>query len=236
MTMLTNSMILITLALAAGCDLDDGTKNACQLQTDCLAGYQCINQMCVGTGSNGGDAGTDGKTVVLVDAPPTPGSTFGTVEPLTPASARLVAANYQTLTAVTTAAGTLGCAVVGDLQASPGPNTAVVYAKVQKESGDTRCPDGVFAIVNDPDLCRQDFTGELRPGCAMYKRWNASGQQVAYQLAIGGYVSIQNTYINSNTERCVSEMSIQFAGGVTVTKTFQFDYNPLAPTSAFCVH
>jgi hypothetical protein len=137
---------------------------------------------------------------------------------------------------LTTASGNLGCAVVGDLSASPGAGAAVVYAKFSKDSGDTRCPTGVYAIMNDPDGCGLSVFGELRPGCAVYKRWDGNGQQVAYQSAIGGYVSVENTYINDMTERCVTEVSIRFAGGVTIAKTYQFDYNPLAPASAFCVH
>lgn len=223
MLMLSKTKVLLTLAVLGACNLDDGTKNACNVQADCLPSYQCINRVCVG---GGGQAGPDA-----------PGSTHGgAVEPLTSASAGLAAANYQALVAVTTAPGTLGCAVVGDLQASPGADTAVVYTKVSSESGDTRCPTGVHAIINDPDACRQTFPDELRSGCAIYKRWDASGQQAAYQLATGGYVSIEATTVSDMAERCVVDLSIQFAGGVTVAKTFQFDFNPLAPTAAFCVH
>ncbi|NVB81736.1 MAG: hypothetical protein HOV81_25300 [Kofleriaceae bacterium] len=218
---LSNISFVIALALAGGCVLteDDGTKNACQAQEDCLSGYQCVDNVCVtGGGSN------------------MPGTYYGTVEPMTPASSGLSAENYETLAALTTAPGPLGCAVVGDVAGSPGANAAVVYAKVSKESGDTRCPSGSYAIVNDPDLCHQSFPSDLHASCAIYRRWNASGQQSANQLAIGGYVSIQNTYVNDMLERCDVDMSIQFAGGVAIAKKFQFDYNPLAPTAAFCVH
>lgn len=222
MTMLSKISLLLALAPVGACDLDDGTKNACNVQADCLAGYQCIDRTCVGGGNHNG--------------PDAPGTYYGSVEPLTASSAGLAAANYETLAAVTTAPGPLGCAVVGDLQASPGADTAVVYAKVKAESGDTRCPAGVHAIVNDPNLCQQTFPDELRDGCAIYKRWGANGQQAAYQLAIGGYVSVEATTIDDMTVRCVTDLSIRFAGGVTVAKAFQFDYNPLGPTSAFCVH
>lgn len=222
MTMLSKISLLLALAPVGACDLDDGTKNACNVQADCLAGYQCIDRTCVGGGNHNG--------------PDAPGTYYGSVEPLTASSAGLAAANYETLAAVTTAPGPLGCAVAGDLQASPGADTAVVYAKVKAESGDTRCPAGVHAIVNDPNLCQQTFPDELREGCAIYKRWGANGQQAAYQLAIGGYVSVEATTIDDMTVRCVTDLSIRFAGGVTVAKAFQFDYNPLGPTSAFCVH
>jgi hypothetical protein len=31
-------------------------------------------------------------------------------------------------------------------------------------------------------------------------------------------------------------MSANFAGGVTIAKTFQYEYDALAPTAAFCQH
>jgi hypothetical protein len=215
-------------ALAVGCNLDDGTKNACNVTEDCLPGYYCFNQTCLTNGGNGDDG-----SVVLMDAP---GKFYGTVEAMTPQSAGIAAGNYETLVAVTTAPGTLGCAVVGDLEASPGSDAAVVYAKVRPDSGDYRCPMGVHAIMNDPNACTPTFPDELRAGCALYKRWSTSGQQVAYQLATGGYVSVTQTYLNDMAYRCSADISIRFAGGVTVAKTFTFDYNPLAPTSAFCRH
>jgi hypothetical protein len=212
---------VLAVALAGGCNLtdeDDGAKNACQSQEDCLSGYQCVGNVCV-------TEGTDN-----------PGTYYGTVEPMTPASAGLSAKNDETLAALTTAAGPLGCAVVGDVAGSPGANAATVYARISKDAGDTRCPSGVYAIVNDPDLCHQSFPDDLRASCAMYRRWDAGGQQSANRLATGGYVSIQNTPVSDMLEQCDVDVSIQFAGGVTIAKQFQFQYDPGAPTSAFCTH
>jgi hypothetical protein len=219
--MLSNTRLLITVTVAMGCNIDDGTKNACNLQTDCLTGYSCVNNVCVG--GNGSPDAPGGKY-------------YGTVEALTAQSEGVTAANYQTLVAVTNAASTLGCAVVGDLEASPGPNAAVVYTKVQAESGDSRCPNGVFAIVNDPSACTSTFPDELRPGCGLYKRWDASGTQAANQLATGGFVSITQTYLNDMAYRCNAELSVRFANGVTIAKSFTFDYNPLGPAESFCSH
>ena len=75
----------------------------------------------------------------------------------------------------------------------------------------------------------------LRPGCAIYKRWDASGTQVANRRAIGGYVAIQNTPSGQDDQRCDVDLSLRFAGGVTIAKAFSFHYNPLAPAEAFCV-
>lgn len=212
---------IAAIALVAGCNLDDGApKTACNVQADCLASYQCVDQTCVKVGPG-------------IDAP---GRYYGSVEPLTVATSGLAAENYQTLAGVTNLAGTLGCAVAGDLVAAPGRDGAVVYAKVSAESGDTRCPQGVYAIVNDEEMCRQSFPEDLRPGCAIYKRWDGGGQQVAYQLATGGYVSVQLTQINDMQYRCATDVSIRFAGGVTIANTFQFEYNPLGPTSSFCAY
>lgn len=218
----TSLFIFALAALAAGCNLDDDTKNACNSAADCLDGYQCVNSVCVGGGNTG------------VDAPS--GPYFGTVEAMTSQSAGLAAANYQTLVGATSALGTPGCALVGNLQASPGGAGAVVYAKVQAESGDARCPNGTFAIVNDPNACMQTFPDELRPGCALYKRWDASGQLVANQLATGGYVQVQQVYVSDMEYRCDVQLSIQFAGGVAIGKAFSFTYNPYGPTEKFCTN
>jgi len=220
--MLSKLRFLITAMLAVGCKMDDGTKNACNLQTDCLDGYVCIDNTCVG-GNNHGSPDAPGG-----------GQYYGNVEAMTSQTAGLAAANYETLVAATTSLGTLGCAVVGDLQASPGAGAAVVYAKVQASSGDSRCPNGTFAIINDPARCKQTFPAELYPGCAIYKRWDATGKQAANQLATGGYVSVQQLYVNSMEYRCDTQLSIQFPGGVTIGKVFSFSYNPLGPAEKFC--
>jgi hypothetical protein len=221
---LSTISFVIALALAGGCVLsdDDGVKNACQSQADCLPDYQCIDNVCT-TDDGGGGSNT-------------PGMYYGTVEPMAPASAGLSAENYETLAALTTASGGLGGAVVGDVAGSPGANAAVVYARVAKDSGDARCPAGSYAIVNDPDLCHQSFPADLHASCAIYRRWDASGQQSATRLATGGYVTIQNATVSQMVTRCNVDMSIQFAGGVTISRTFQFEYDPFAPASAFCAH
>jgi hypothetical protein len=220
----TRLSIIALGALAGGCHLpeQDG-KSSCNVAEDCLSGYQCVNGTCTGGGS-----------IHLPDAPG--GTFFGTVEPMTSQSAGMAAANYSALVAVTTAPGTLGCAVVGDLEASPGADAAVVYAKVPGGSSDSRCPMGTFAIKNDPNACNPSFPGELYDNCAIYKRWDGTGKQVANQLATGGYVSVTRTYLNDMAYRCTADVSIRFAGGVTIAKMFTFDYNPLAPTSVFCKH
>jgi hypothetical protein len=213
--------IISIIALVAGCHLEAGGKDACNALSDCLSGYVCVDHACVDRTDSSPDAR---------------GEFYGSVEPLAPQSAGISAGNSRTLVAVTTAPATLGCAVVGDLQASPGSDTAVVYATVRSESGDARCPTGVFAIMNNASLCRPPVFGELYPGCALYKRWDAAGQQAAYQLAIGGYVSIARTYLSDMAYRCDAELSISFAGGAVVAKTWTFQYNPYAAGAAFCVH
>ncbi len=222
--MIHSHFMLASLGLVAlgGC-LDGGSaKNACQVPADCLAGYRCVERTCVRD-----------------DTPPPPdarGTFYGTVEPLVAQSAGLAAINYETLAGLTTAPGNLGCAVVSDFESSPGTAAAALYAMVYEQGGDARCREGVFAILNDPDECLRGFPVALEPGCALYKRWDGNGQQVAYQLAIGGYVSTTQSVISSNMYRCETEASIRFAGGVTIAKTFQFDYDPGAPGSAHCAH
>ena len=221
--MKTLSNLLLLMAAGAGCGLpDDGPKSSCQLQTDCLEGYYCFEGMCRTNNNTSPDAPN--------------GPLYGTVQQLAPQSTGVAAENYRTLVGATNAAGTLGCAVVGDLESSPGADVAVAYAQVSADSGDTRCPTGVFAIMDNPNACTPSYSGELDPGCGLYRRWDASGKQVANQLAIGGYVSMSQSVSSSTTYRCSGELSLRFAGGVTIAKTFGFDYNPGSPSSASCVH
>lgn len=221
---LNTPLSLVALAaLAAGCNLDDSTKNACVTTSDCVDGSQCVDSVC----TRGG--------IISPDAPA--GPYFGTVEAMTAQAAGLAEANYQTLVAATSAQGTLGCAVAGDLQASPGAAAAVVYAQLQvgAESGDLRCPTGTYAIMN-ASACTNVAPGALAPGCALYRRWDASGQQVANQLATGGYVSIDQVYVSDMEYRCDAQLSIQFPGGVEIGKSFSFTYYPLGTMSSFCTN
>jgi hypothetical protein len=219
--------ITLLLTALAGCTLDGQQKTACNGPSDCLDGYACAVGQCVRQPDGG---------VTLVDASQA-GGDFGEVQALAPATAGVTAfPDSYTLAGVTTATGGLGCAMLADEGAAPGTDTAVAYAKIDKgESGDTRCPAGSYAIMNDPSYCASDpFTG-VRPGCAVYRRWDTAGTKVANRRAIGGYVTIQNTFVSTSDQRCDVDFSLRFAGGVTIGKTFSFHYNPLAPAEAFCV-
>ena len=215
------------LAALAGCSLNSEQKISCQTQTDCLDGYACAGSICVARGDGG---------VTLADAPSS-GDDYGVVQALAPATAGVsVVGDYYTLAGVSSTTGSLACAMLAHEDAAPGTETALAYAKVDKgeAGGDTRCPSGSFAIVDDPSCKVEPVTG-LRPGCAIYKRWDASGTQVANRRAIGGYVAIQNTPSGQDDQRCDVDLSLRFAGGVTIAKAFSFHYNPLAPAEAFCV-
>ena len=222
----------MTIALATGCSIhDDGGKDACNTQTDCLNGFICTNHTCVDP--NGSNMGSSNGSP---DAPGPPGSQYGDVQPITAASNGLTAADYNALIGTTTASGGLGCAVIHDESAAPGTTASLVYAKIARGStGDTRCPTGNHAVVDDPMACNNDFGG-LLPGCVQYKRWDDAGKQIANRLAIGGYIAIQQTTISSMDYRCSVDLSASFVGGVTIHSTFSFDYNPYGPEESFCTH
>ena len=136
--------------------------------------------------------------------------------------------DYVSVT-VTSLEGNLGCALTTNLGAAPGTaasSTAVVF---EPESGDERCPPGVFAVRNDPDLCERGQSG----GCALYRRWDEEGNEVAKVLARGGYVSITATEESEELTRCDVEVNVNFAGG-SVKKSFSFSFNPFEPTQDFC--
>lgn len=163
-------------------------------------------------------------------------SEYGTVQPMTAATSGLVSADYKSLLGATTAAGNLGCAVIQDEKSSPGASSSVVYAKIERNSGDARCPAGSYAIRNDPAYCGSNLYFGLNPGCAQYKQWDASGTQVASRFAIGGYVNVQDSRQSDSWHICTIELSTTFAGGVTIAKSYRFDYNPYGPEQAFCTH
>ena len=164
------------------------------------------------------------------------GVEYGTVQPLAAATSGLVGANYRALLGVTTAAGNLGCAVIRDEKSSPGASSSIVYTKIDASSGDTRCPAGAYAIRNDVAYCGAALHAGINPGCALYKQWDASGTQIASRFAIGGYVNVQDVRQYDSLHTCTVEVSTVFAGGVTIAKTFKFDFNPYAPDDAFCTH
>ncbi|MGE0870563.1 MAG: hypothetical protein AB7P03_18505 [Kofleriaceae bacterium] len=230
----------LAAALGAGC-LGGGSKNKCETSADCLGGAACVESVCVASGPGDGtekpDAGDDHEPA-LADASDNPGGAFGTVEPLTSQSAGLTTVEYDTMLGLTTASSGLGCALVGNMKSSPGTATAAVYALINKGgSGDTRCPDGTFAIMDHPEFCSTFHPLlDINPGCGIYKRWDATGTLVAKRYAIGGYVTSQSTYHSEMHSTCNVELSLAFDGGVTIDRTYTFDYNPFAPTSAFCVH
>jgi hypothetical protein len=208
---------VMAAVLAVGCGVDGDAKDSCNVQDDCLAGYVCQNQVCV----------TD---------PGEHGFEYGTVAPMTSASAGLAAGSPDTLLGATAAGGSLGCAVIHDESAAPGTATSLVYAKIRKgETGDDRCPRGTYSIVNDPTSCSAALNG-LLPGCVLYKQWDGSGTQITNRLGIGGYITIDDVTNSDMSHSCHIDMSAAFTGGVTIKSTFSFDYNPYAPDSAFCTH
>jgi hypothetical protein len=169
------------------------------------------------------------------DGPP---QEYGAAEPITAHSTGLAtAAGGGALLGTTGVAGNLGCALVGDESSAPGIEAALVYAKVQSDTGDSRCATGTYAIQNNPAACPLGTPGRLLPGCAVYKRWDASGTLVARRLAIGGFVTVLNHGQNSGgIVTCDVELGLSFAGGTTIQSSFSFDFNVLGSSESFCVH
>jgi hypothetical protein len=231
------------LLLLPGCLLDGDGKDSCRTQADCLDGYTCIDQECSGGGGGGSgdDGGDDGSDPGNDDGAGGGGGSgaqeqFGTVAALAAASLGLASVNdYQTVVSLTTAGGGLGCAMVGDEDASPGTAAAMLSVKPDAADGDDRCPEGTFGILDDEDICGYLSVSGLHEGCAAYRAWDASGEPSAFRLATGGYVTITATPAGDQVT-CDVELSVSFAGGPTIADAFSFEYDPLAPDGAFCTH
>ncbi|HUS63406.1 MAG TPA: hypothetical protein VMZ28_02645 [Kofleriaceae bacterium] len=236
--------VLGLLLCSAGCALDGDGKDSCVTQDDCVDGYTCVDRVCEGPPGGfggGGDGGDDGD-----DDGPGDGEgggdwaveEFGTVADISAATLGLTAVNdYDTLIALTSVDGGLGCALVGDEDAAPGGAAAMLSLKPDADGGDDRCPDGTYGLLDDVDDCgRIDPVTGLDVGCAVYRAWDASGEPSALRLATGGYVTITATPVSDEETSCDVELSVSFAGGVTIEDSFSFSYSPLAPDGAFCQH
>lgn len=231
----TQLMVMVVGAVTLGCDLSSKRKDACSVQGDCLDGFSCVNHVCSdGAGGPDGGQGDDAMDPNL----PKDASTdeYGVVESFATQTAGLVVSGDDTQLGASAVAGNLGCALVGSESASPGADATAVYVKVRRgETGDRRCPDGIYAILNDPSACAGVFGGRL-PQCGVYKRWNASGVQIAQRLAIGGVVTVHDVDQGGTSHTCNVELSLAFAGEVSIQSSYSFDYSPLGTSASFCVH
>jgi hypothetical protein len=233
----TQLMVMIVGAAALGCDLSSKRKDACSVQGDCLDGFSCVNHVCSDSagGPDGGDGGDGGATDPNL---PKDASTdeYGVVESFVTQTAGLVVSGEDTQLGASAVAGNLGCALVGSESASPGGDATAVYVKVRRgETGDRRCPDGTYAILNDPSACAGVFGGRL-PQCGVYKQRNASGVQIAQRLAIGGFVTVHDVDQGGTSHTCNVELSLAFAGGASIQSSYNFSYSPLGTSESFCVH
>jgi hypothetical protein len=131
---------------------------------------------------------------------------------------------------VTSLEGTLGCALSANPNAAPGIEGSATIVAFRPESGESRCPAGVHAVINDPEFCKRG-----REGCALYRHWDAEGNLVAQVLGRGGYVSITSSEESEHSTRCDVEVNVNFAGG-SVKKSFSFSFDPFAPTDDFCAN
>ncbi|MGE3546851.1 MAG: hypothetical protein AB7L28_23195 [Kofleriaceae bacterium] len=211
--------VLAGVGLGAGC-LGGETKDRCTAAEDCLEGLTCAEGVCKEATNNNG-------------------TYFGTVEPIAAESAGVTPAEGGSMIVATSTAGPLGCAIVGDAEASPAMASSAVYVLLAPtvSSHDVRCPSGVFAIKNDPPNCTYPYTSlKIRSECALYKQWNAAGAQVTNRLAIGGYVKSTPVVNPDDTITCTIDMGLTFEGGITIKKAFTFDYAQNGGTaSVYCV-
>jgi len=241
--MLSKTQLVVTLVgmFASGCGLNSARKDACSVAGDCLEGFTCVDHACSETGGSDAGHGPDGGVSDGEDMPGSsdghrPDDEYGTVEPLTAQSSGLLSTGEDTLMGAATAAGNLGCAIIGDESSSPGTEAALIQAKVGRgQPGDRRCPSGNYAILNNPQACASVFGGRGSQ-CAVYKRWNASGAQVAQRLAIGGFVAVEDVADSEASHTCNVELSLAFTGGTSIDTSFSFTYGPFGSTESFCVH
>jgi hypothetical protein len=123
---------------------------------------------------------------------------------------------------VTDITSSLACSIALDWSNSAGVPGAQVFASFY--NGDfLACPAGTYGI--DSTICNAETAGNsVLPDCARYRRWDASGAEVANVFATGGAVTVTD-----NVYDCRIDMNLVFPGGVTFTHAVSLPY-PEDPT------
>lgn len=123
---------------------------------------------------------------------------------------------------VTDITSSLACSMALDWANVPGVQGAQVFATFYDPTFQP-CPAGTYGI--DSTICNPEFAGATVPEeCARYRRWDATGTQVADVFASGGAVTITD-----NGSACRIDMNLVFPGGLTFTHTLSLPF-PEDPT------
>ncbi len=161
-----------------------------------------------GTGENGGgDAGTT-----------------ATFEPFTIATRGLrTTSQNELIVGATAAANPVGCALFTNEEANPGQATSLIFAKFDLPNW-SYCPQGSYAINSASNLCDQVIYEGIREDCAVYKRWDATGTQVATLYAVGGGVTVTAENLGNGSSSCVVNLHLLFPGGASWSDSYAIDY------------
>ena len=165
-----------------------------------------------GDGENGGED-VDGGTHWPWGVDPN----FGKFATYTPARSGLSKDLGLMNATVTSVHNELGCALVGDDKASAGRQAALTMVVLESELDGYACPEGVHPVIDDLGKC--DRFEELAPGCALYKRWDDTGKQIAALRAVGGYLSIERLE-DFEPPMCSVKLSVSFGADHLVEHEF----------------
>jgi len=122
--------------------------------------------------------------------------------------------------AATDAAGPIACSL-GMATATPAGAAASVLAKFDAPS--ELCPVGTYALDARGSRC-SDSAGPFRANCAIYRRWDESGAEVARTFATGGGARITQQRLADSRIRCTAEIELLFPGGGRWAETIAIDY------------
>lgn len=190
---------------------------------------------------NASGSNSSGSSTSSGEAPKPMSIEYGSFEGFVPASASVTAVGGgEALVSLTSETGKVGCALASDEDGAPGSQAHAVFAKLHFDSGDARCPVGVYAITSDPELCGAVQSGSppdlhVRRGCALYKAWSSSGDQAAHVLATGGAIEIRAQESADGTV-CKVDVDVRFARAQSLTKAFTFSFDPFGPGESNCAH
>jgi hypothetical protein len=134
--------------------------------------------------------------------------------------------------AIVSEPGSLGCALGSDEKGAPGGSASLVLVRLPTSDVDHVCPEGTYALRNDPDFCGRDHGAGLPAGCGVFRSWNDDGEQTAELFANGGAVALRWA-----DGKCSVDLTVTFKGGHRIQDDVSLTLDEGAATGdAVCFH
>jgi hypothetical protein len=147
-------------------------------------------------------------------------SEHGSFDAFTPQTLAYFRVNSNLGLGLVSEGGTLGCALGGDEDGSPGGEASLVLVKLPTSANADVCPEGSYAIRKDPEYCSDLSFFGLPAKCGVFRQWNDDGELSAEVLATGGGITVTP----DGAGHCKVELAVAFPGGNKVEQTFNLEF------------